>query len=67
MPNILGYLAGVPNILGYLAGVPIIPGFLTGDAKYPGILGGVPNILQSDGGSIFPERVLDFLGKIAWG
>jgi len=27
----------------------------------------VPNILQSDGGSIFPEGVLDFLGKIAWG
>ena len=23
--------------------------------------------LQSDGGSSFPEGVLDFLGKIAWG
>ena len=28
---------------------------------------GVPNILPSDGGSSFPEGVLDFLGKIAWG
>ena len=27
----------------------------------------MPNILSSDGGSIFSEGVLDFLGKIAWG
>ena len=27
----------------------------------------MPNILQSGGGSSFPEGVLDFLEKIAWG
>ena len=27
----------------------------------------MPNIPQSDGGSSFPEGVLDFLGKFAWG
>ena len=59
MPNILGFLTGgakYPRILG--RGVPNILGFLAG---------GVPNILQSDGGSSFPEGVLDFLGNIAWG
>jgi len=38
--------------------VPNILGFLAGGAKYPRIL---------VGGSSFPEGVLDFLGKIAWG
>jgi len=47
----------VPNILNFWQGVPNILGFM----------GGVLNTLQSDGGSNFPEGVLDFLGKIALG
>ena len=49
-----------------MAGGAKYPRILGGGAKYPRIWDGVPNILQPDGGSSFPEGVLDFLGKIAW-
>ena len=62
-----GFMAKLPvedSIRGVKTPINIL-GFLAGGAKYP--RRGVPNILQSDGGSSFPEGVLDFLGKIAWG